>query len=91
MFNRVKYFITKNFKKPFTKERFIKNNIKYIKPQTTRPAHFIIIRKYHTSNNNFNNNKPPKNNMLLICSIAIGTYFIIKKLFNVNYFVLYIL
>jgi hypothetical protein len=81
MFNRVKYFITKNFKKPFTKERFIKNNIKYIKPQIIRPTHFII-RKYHTLNTNFNNNKPPKNNMLLICSIAIGTYFSIKNFYK---------
>lgn len=79
MFNRVKYFITKNLKNPFTKKRFIKNNIKYIKPQIIRPTHFIIIRKYHTSNTNFNKNKPPNNNMLIICSIAIGTYFSIKK------------
>lgn len=64
MFNRVKYFITKNFKQPFTKKRLIKNNIKYIKPQITTPTHFIIIRKYHTSNTNFNNNLlTPNNNM----------------------------
>ena len=50
-----------------------------------RPTHFIIIRKYHTSNTNFNNNPSPKN-MLIICSIAIGTYFNIKKFYK--YFML---
>jgi hypothetical protein len=78
MFNRVKYFITKNFKQPSTKERLNKIKNKVNTPKKSLPP--IIIRKYHTSNTNFNNNnnnnnKPPNYNMLIICSIVIGTYF----------------
>ena len=75
MFNRVKYFITKNFKQSSTKERLNKIKNKVNNPKQSIPP--IIIRKYHTSNTNFNgnNNKPPNYNMLIICSIVIGTYF----------------
>jgi len=79
MFNRVKYFITKNFKNPSTKEKLnkIKNKV------NNNESKFIIIRKYHTSNTNFNNNfngnKPPNYSMIIICSLAIGAFFSIKK------------
>jgi hypothetical protein len=83
MFNRVKYFITKNFKKPSTKERLIKiKNKVYPKPPSSS---FIIIRKYHTSNTNFNdknNNKPPNYNMIIISTIALGLYSGIKKIYK---------
>jgi hypothetical protein len=75
MFNRVKYFITKNFKQPSTKERLNKIKNKVNNPNKSFSP--IIIRKYHTSNTNFkgNNPKPPNYNILIICSIVIGTYF----------------
>jgi hypothetical protein len=57
MFNRIKYFITKNFKKSSIKERLIKNKIKYTQPPKHHPFK-IIIRKYHTSNTNNDDNTP---------------------------------
>ena len=81
MFNRVKYFITKNFKQSSTKERLNKIKNKVNNPKQSIPP--IIIRKYHTSNTNFNNNfngnKPPNYSMIIICSLAIGAFFSIKK------------
>lgn len=82
MFNRIKYFITKNFKKSSIKERLIKNKVKY----TLTPKQYpfkIIIRKYHSSNTNINNNEnnPQSDyNMFIICSNVIGKYLSIKKL-----------
>ena len=61
MFNRVKYFITKNFKQSSTKERLNKIKNKVNNPKQSIPP--IIIRKYNSSNTNFkgNNNSPPLN------------------------------
>lgn len=57
MFNRIKYFITKNFKKSSIKERLIKNKIKYTQTPKLYPSK-IIIRKYHTLNTNNDDNTP---------------------------------
>lgn len=78
MFNRVKYFITQGFNKTSIKESFIKNKKKYNQPNKKLSGN-IIIRKYHSSNTNSSNKPPNDFTKFILCSIVVGTYFIVKK------------